>query len=494
MASRPIPTPSLVVLVGPPASGKSTWAAEHFRPEQIVSADALRGIVGEHELDVSATGDAFDLLDRIVAARLGRQLTTVIDTTGLDPARRAMYLAAAEAASVETVAVRFTTSAAECKRRNRERDHPVPTKALDQMIKKAKEVDLDGEGWSLVIEPEAVRTVTRKLADAVKAAAESGEPATALRFGLLVSSFDWAGGSEATAPTLARIARDAEVAGFDSLWVMDHLIQIPQVGRAWDPMLESYATLAHVAAVTERIKLGVLVSPVTFRHVAHLAKAIATLDVLSGGRAMVGLGSGSSEHEHRALGIEFGTRSERLALLEETLQALPVLLGPGGRRFDGELFAIPETALYPRPIQERVPIIVGGSGEQVTLRLAAQYADGCNLFGDPDTVRHKVARLRAHCVAVDRDPADVEVTHLGTVLVGSDSADLRDRINRLRPHDLGPDRFAERVNAGTVDDHVAGFGALVSAGVGTAIVSVPDVDQVGALAPFADLIERARSR
>ncbi|MEM1332700.1 MAG: ATP-binding protein, partial [Actinomycetota bacterium] len=115
MSERPIPTPSLLVLVGPPASGKSTWAAEHFRPEQIVSADALRGVVGEHEFDLSASEDAFDLLDRIVAARLGRGLTTVIDTTGLDSARRAVALTAARSASVPAVAVRFTTSAAECK-------------------------------------------------------------------------------------------------------------------------------------------------------------------------------------------------------------------------------------------------------------------------------------------------------------------------------------------------------------------------------------------
>ena len=307
MSSRPIPTPSLVVLVGPPASGKSTWAAENFRPEQVVSADALRAVVGEHELDLAATDDAFEVLDRIVAARLGRGLTTVVDTTGLDPTRRAGYLAAAARADASSVAVRFTTSAVECKRRNRERDHPVPAKALDQMISKAREVDLEAEGWDLMIEPEPVRTVPERLrgadpGDAADRAGDVSEPQLGLRFGLLVSAYDWEGGAEAIASNLARIARDAEAVGFDSLWVMDHLIQIPQVGRAWDPMLESYAALAHVAAVTDRIRLGVLVSPITFRHVAHLAKLIATLDVLSGGRVIVGLGAGSSEAEHRALG------------------------------------------------------------------------------------------------------------------------------------------------------------------------------------------------
>ena len=500
MVSRPIPTPSLVVLVGPPASGKSTWASEHFRPEQIVSADALRGIVGEHERDLVATEEAFDLLDRIVAARLGRGLTTVIDTTGLDPARRMAYLTAAERVGATSVAVRFTTPAAECKRRNRERDHPVPAKALGQMIKKSRDVDLEREGWALVIEPEAVRTVTRRLVgDANHHVTGETRHVTpregtgvGIRFGLLVSAFDWSGGSEATASTLVRIARDAEAVGFDSLWVMDHLIQIPQVGRAWEPMLESYATLAYVAAVTKRIRLGVLVTPITFRHVAHLAKLIATLDVLSGGRAIVGLGAGSSAAEHAALGIRFGTARERLALLEDTVRALPILLGPGGRRFEGDVITVPETALYPRPIQERVPMIVGGAGERITLRIAAQHADGCNLFRDAEEVRRKVARLHAHCHDVGRDPADLEVSHLGTVLVGADPGDVRERIERLRPADVGPDRFAERVAAGTVDDHAMGFERLADVGVRTAVVSLPDVATPGSLAPFADLIARLR--
>ena len=494
MSSRPIPSPSLVVLVGPPASGKSTWASENFRPEQVVSADVLRGIVGEHQLDLSASDDAFELLDRIVEARLGRGLTTVIDTTGLDEGRRRSYLATARTAGVTAVVIRFVTSAAECKRRNRERQHPVPVKAIDQMVKKARAVDLDGEGWDLLIEPEPVRTVTKKLArlvhdDQLDSSLPSADR-SGLRVGLMISSFDWDSGTEAIGPTLRRIAREAEDAGIDSLWVMDHLIQIPQVGRAWDPMLESYATLAHLAAVTDRIRLGVLVSPVTFRHVAHLAKLVATLDVLSGGRAMVGLGAGSSEHEHRVLGIPFGSVKERLRLLEDTARALPVLLGPGGPAFNSGSIELPETALYPRPIQDRIPIIIGGSGEEVTLRIAAEFGDGCNLFGDVETVRRKVDRLHEHCRDVERDPADVEVTHLGTALIGADTADLRKRIDRLRPADIGPDRFAERVNAGTVDDHFAALHDLAAVGVQTAILSLPDVAAPGALSVLATLLDR----
>lgn len=205
---------------------------------------------------------------------------------------------------------------------------------------------------------------------------------------------------------------------------------------------------------------------------------------------MVGVGAGSSEREHRAFGLPFGSPRDRLALLEDTVRVLPKLLGPGSQRFDGQVLALPETGLYPRPIQDRVPIIVGGSGERVTLRIAAHHADGCNLFGDAETVRRKVAVLREHCASIGRDPAEVGVTHLGTVLAGRDRDEVRERIEQLRPADVGPDRFAERVNAGTIDDHVAGFGRLAEVGVDTAIVSIPDVDRPEALDAIRGVIER----
>lgn len=493
VSGRPIPTPSLVVLIGPPASGKSSWAHANFRPEQIVGADDLRAIVGEHALDLGATDDAFDLLDRIVALRLGRGLTTVVDTTGLDPTRRRAHLDRARASGVTAVAVRFTTSAAECRRRNRERSHPVPARALDTMIAKARHVDLDDEGWDLVIAPEPVRVVARRLADAVGDVGTTGSAPEmsrrALRFGLMVSDLTWATTDE-LGPALRHLAHDAERVGFESIWVMDHLIQIPQVGRRWDPVLDAWTTLAHLAAVTERIRLGVLVSPITFRHVVVLAKAVATLDVLSEGRAMVGIGAGSSEQEHHALGIPFAPPAERLAVLRDVARALPILFGPGGTPFEGDRISIPDTSLYPRPIQDRVPVVVGGSGEQVTLRIAAEHADGCNLFGEPATVARRVGVLRDHCAAVGRDPDDVEVSHLGTVLVGADAIDVRNRIERARPASVGPDRFAERVGAGTVDDHADRFRAFADAGVDLAVVSVADLGTPGALDPFEELIAR----
>ena len=332
MASTPLPTPSLIVLIGPPASGKSTWAAENFTARQVVSTDTLRGVVGEHELDLDATDDAFELLDRIVELRLGRRLTTVIDTTGLDPIRRAGYQAVAKRHDVTAVAVRFTTSAAECRRRNRERIRPVPVKALDKMIKAARSIDPAEEGWDLVLTPEPVRMVTPKLsATVISAPAEAHDEVRGgdLRFGLLVSSYDWPGGNESIGPTLARIAHQAEGSGFESLWVMDHMIQIPQVGSAWDPMLDSYTTLGFLAHATERIRLGVLVSAVTFRNIGHLAKMVATLDVLSGGRAIAGLGAGSFEREHHAYGWSFPPARRPTGVARGCAPGASEAVGPG---------------------------------------------------------------------------------------------------------------------------------------------------------------------
>jgi len=493
--SRPLPSPGLVVLVGPPASGKSTWAAENFLPDEIVSSDTLRGVVGEHRLDLAATDDAFEVLDRIIEMRSGRSLTTVVDTTGLEQRRRAGYLEAAQRYGLAAVAVRFTTSAAECRRRNRAREHPVRAKALDAMLKTARRLELDTEGWDLVIEPEPVRTVTPKLAAAAALTTDETperNQTSALRFGLLVSRFDGPGSSEAIGPWLVRVASNAEAAGFDSLWVMDHMIQIPQVGSAWDPMLESYTTLGFLANATSKIRLGVLVTAATFRNIGHLAKIIATLDVLSNGRAIAGLGAANFASEHEAFGWPFPSAPERLARLEDALEALPLLWGPGSPKFEGRTMTIPEAICYPRPIQDPMPIIVGGSGERVTLRLVAKHGVGCNLFGGVDTVRHKVTVLREHCAEVGRDAAEIEVTHLGEVLVGSSRQDLNQRIERLRPSNQGPARFATSVNAGTVDDHEAGFAALSAAGVHTAILSTRDMacDDMG---PLADVISRFRA-
>jgi F420-dependent oxidoreductase-like protein len=307
------------------------------------------------------------------------------------------------------------------------------------------------------------------------AAVRQQEDPMTLDFGLQVSRFDWPGHPATTATALADVARAAEAAGFTSLWVMDHFLQIPQIGREWEDMLESHTTLGYLAAVTRRMKLGTLVTGVTYRSLGHLAKLVATLDVLSGGRAVCGIGAAWFEREHRLYGWDFPPKAERFARLEDALELLPLMWGPGSPRFEGRTLTVEEAICYPRPLQERIPILVGGSGERRTLRLVARHADACNLFGDPDTVRHKLAVLREHCAAERRDPATVTVTHL----------------QRARVIREGEPR--EGVNAGTVEEQIGRYRELAEAGVECAIVGIGDATGTEAVERFADVIAAFQS-
>jgi alkanesulfonate monooxygenase SsuD/methylene tetrahydromethanopterin reductase-like flavin-dependent oxidoreductase (luciferase family) len=259
------------------------------------------------------------------------------------------------------------------------------------------------------------------------------------------------------------------------VWVMDHFLQIPTVGREWEDMLESYTTLGFLAGRTSTVRLGVLVTGVTYRNLAHLAKIVATLDVLSGGRAICGLGAAWFGREHEVYGWDFPPVTRRYALLEDALELLPLMWGPGSPPFTGRTVSLPATVCYPRPLQDRVPIWVGGSGEKRTLRLVARHADGCNLFGDAATVRRKVGVLHDHCAAEGRDPAAVRVTHLSTAGIVGTGAD--------RTH----------ADAGTLDEQTGRYRELAEAGVQTAIVGLPELGHDhGALAPWAELIARFR--
>ena len=207
-----------------------------------------------------------------------------------------------------------------------------------------------------------------------------------------------------TAATLAEVARAAEEAGFTSLWVMDHFLQIPQVGREWEDMLESYTTLGYLAGVTERIRLGTLVTGITYRNLAHLAKIVATLDVVSGGRALCGLGPPGSSASTGSTAGTFPPLRRALRAARGRARAAAADVGAGLAALRGPHAHLAEATCYPRPLQERIPILVGGSGERRTLRLVARHADACNLFGDPATVRHKLAVLQAHCAAEGATP------------------------------------------------------------------------------------------
>jgi F420-dependent oxidoreductase-like protein len=406
MTEVSVATPCLVVLVGASGSGKSTWAADNCEPGEVVSSDALRQQVGESPFDQKASTDAFALLEDIVQRRLTRQLFTVIDATSVEDDSRARYREFARAAGVPCVAIAFPTDAATCKSRNRKRASPVPGPVLNKQLKEFDRVLplLAREGYDAVFaEPGPLR---RRPANA-----------TALRFGLQLPRHGWTG---STSEALRAVVGAAEDVGFSSVFLMDHFIQIPQAGREWDDILECYTTLGFLAGVTSRVRLGALVTGVTYRNVALLAKMIATLDVVSDGRAIAGLGAAWYEREHAAYGFDFPPLRERYALLEDALELLPLMWGKGAPAYKGRVVEVPEAMCYPRPVQEHIPILIGGSGERKTLRLVAHYADACNLFGDAKTVTRKLTVLHEHCAAVGRDPSLIEVTHLGTASPNAD--------------------------------------------------------------------------
>ena len=240
-----------------------------------------------------------------------------------------------------------------------------------------------------------------------------------MKVGITIPRFSTPGGVAGIGPELVGMARDADQAGLDSLWVMDHFFQIPMIGAAEEPMLEGYEALAYVAGVTERIQLGTLVTGVTYRHPGLLIKTVTTLDVLSGGRAWLGIGAGWYEREHLGLGVLFPPVSERFERLEETVQIAQQMWSGVVGPYEGKHYRLAETLCAPMPLSTPHPrIMIGGGGEQKTLRLVARYADACNLFAAPGeegltTLSHKLDVLRAHCEAEGRPFATIEKTVLG---------------------------------------------------------------------------------
>ncbi len=240
-----------------------------------------------------------------------------------------------------------------------------------------------------------------------------------MKVGLQIRSFTWPGGPEAIAPTLARIVRQADDVGFDSIWVMDHFFQIRGVGRAEEPMLEGWTTLGFMAAHSTRARLGLMVGGVHYRYPGLWVKAATALDVLSGGRAWLGLGAAWNEEESNGLGFPFPPLAERFEMLEETLQIAHELFeGERGSEaaFNGRHYRATRLLNSPQSLSRpRVPILVGGGGERKTLRLVAQYADACNVFGGPETLARKYAILASHCAAIGRDPDEIERSTLQSI-------------------------------------------------------------------------------
>jgi F420-dependent oxidoreductase-like protein len=222
--------------------------------------------------------------------------------------------------------------------------------------------------------------------------------------GVHCANLTWPGGPEALGTTLAGVAKAADQGGVTTLTMMDHYFQMESLGGPPEPMLEGYTSLGFLAGQTTRLELGLLVTGVTYRHPGLLTKIVTTLDILSGGRAMLGLGAAWYEREHLGLGVPYPSTRERFERLEETLQIVKQAWSGGGT-FEGAHYRLQELTLVPQPLRPGGPrIVVGGMGERKTLRLVAQYADACNLFAtSTDDIRHKLDVLRGHCEAVGRD-------------------------------------------------------------------------------------------
>ncbi len=292
-----------------------------------------------------------------------------------------------------------------------------------------------------------------------------------MKIGLQLNRFDFAGGAPAIGPTLARVARSADDAGFDSLWVMDHFFQIRGLGPASDPMLEGWTTLGFLAAHTSRARVGLMVGGIHYRLPGLWVKAATTLDVLSGGRAWLGIGAAWNQEESDGLGFPMPPLATRFEMLEETLQVAHAMwTGEQGteQRFDGAHYAATRLLNSPQAISRpRVPIMIGGGGERKTLRLVAQYADATNVFGGPEILRHKYAILQAHCEAVGRPFEEIERTTLqGTHLLAEGG-----------PRAETPEAAAER------------FAALAGAGAQHVIVGIRNIEQPGVDEQAARLVE-----
>ena len=281
---------------------------------------------------------------------------------------------------------------------------------------------------------------------------------------------------------LVEIARTAEDSGFSSITVMDHLHQIPGIGPPDHRMLEGNTILAALAARTNRASLGLLVGGVTYRNPALAAKIATTLDVISGGRAFLGLGAAWFEDEHRAYGYEFPPLRERLDRLGEALQIARAMFAQPRSSFAGRYYRTADVINVPQPLRGDLPIVVGGSGERRTLRLVARYADGCNVFGDVSRARHLIEVLDGHCEAVGRDPAEITRTRMASVVIAPTHEDAMGRLEAAKRAGMSEQRARTQVLVGDPDEVGEQAEAFRAVGIEGLTISMPDVHDLEAVA------------
>jgi F420-dependent oxidoreductase-like protein len=237
-----------------------------------------------------------------------------------------------------------------------------------------------------------------------------------IKLGLQIPNFSYGTGVGELFPTVIAQAQEAEAAGFDSIFVMDHFYQLPGLGTPDQPMLEAYTALGGLATATERLQLGTLVTGNTYRNPALLAKAITTLDVISGGRAILGIGTGWFELEHQQLGFEFGTFTDRFNKLDEALQIILPMLRGDRPTFSGKYYRTEEAMANPR-FRDHIPLMIGGSGEKKTIPLAAKHFDHLNIIAGFDELPRKVQVVKQRCEEIDRDPATLETSMLVIAII-----------------------------------------------------------------------------
>ena len=278
---------------------------------------------------------------------------------------------------------------------------------------------------------------------------------------------------------IADLATSAEESGFDSVWVMDHYFQLPPLGGADQPMLEAYTLLGALAARTRRVQLGTLVTGVTYRNPGILAKIVTTLDIVSRGRAILGIGGAWYDVEHQGLGIEYPSDRVRLDMLEEAVQVCRAMFTGDEVSFTGKYYRLDRARNLPRPVQTGGPkIMIGGGGEKRTLRLVALYADKCNVTGDVSTLAHKIEVLHRHCGEVGRDPAEVDITWMTPLILTTseeNTAEVRGMLTASgsveevagftvgEPHDI-PDLVSGHIEAGA-DEVIFSFPFADTAGI-----------------------------
>ncbi len=297
-----------------------------------------------------------------------------------------------------------------------------------------------------------------------------------IRLGLQIPNFTYGTGVAELFPTVIAQAREAEAAGFDSVFVMDHFYQLPGIGTPDQPMLEAYTALGALATATERVQLGTLVTGNTYRNPTLLAKAITTLDVVSAGRAVLGIGAGWFELEHDQLGFEFGTFTDRFNRLGEALQIILPMLAGERPTFSGRYYRTSQAMAEPR-FRDHIPLMIGGSGEKKTIPLAARHFDHLNIITSFDQLATKVQVVRQRCEEIDRDPATLETSMLVSALVDENTS-----------YDQLPEDAKARTVAGSAEQIAEQISTKVfGAGVDGVIMNLPtwvtgyQPDQISAL-------------